>query len=198
MTEHYYTEKPVSELKLNKVKNEILGKEFSLISASGIFSKDRLDRATKLLVETIINEIEVKGKVLDIGCGNGVIGISLKKFFPGVEVVFSDINLRAVSITKKNLILNSIKAKVIHSDLFEKVKGKFDLIISNPPMSAGRKICFSLIEQSKEHLEEGGKLILVARHNKGGKILEEKMEEVFGNVEELDKKGGFRVYCSIK
>ena len=63
-------------------------------------------------------------------------------------------------------------------------------------MAAGRKICFKIIEDAKQHLKKGGTLQLVARHQKGGGQLEKKMQEVFGNTEVLSKKSGFRVYLS--
>ena len=70
--------------------------------------------------------------------------------------------------------------------------------MSNPPQTAGKEICFQLIEQSKNHLKNGGNLQLVARHNKGGKTLSRKMEEVFGNVKVIAKKAGYWAYMSVK
>jgi 16S rRNA (guanine1207-N2)-methyltransferase len=72
----------------------------------------------------------------------------------------------------------------------------FDTILLNPPQTAGKKLCFELIEESKAHLKKDGLLQLVARHNKGGKDLSKKMLEVFGNVEPTAKEAGFRVYVS--
>jgi 16S rRNA G1207 methylase RsmC len=64
-------------------------------------------------------------------------------------------------------------------------------------MAAGRKICYKIIEEAKKHLKKNGTLQLVARHQKGGKMLEKKMQEAFGNVEAIAKKSGFRVYLSV-
>ena len=74
----------------------------------------------------------------------------------------------------------------------------FDTVLSNPPMAAGREVCFRIIKESYAHLSNGGTLQIVARHNKGGKTLSEKMKEVFGNVETTANAGGFRVYLSRK
>ena len=106
-------------------------------------------------------------------------------------------NEKAVKLAKENIKLNDVKAKLLQGDLYEPVKGKkFDTILVNPPFKAGRKLCFQIIEQAKEHLKKKGALQLVAVHNKGGKVLKEKMEEVFGNAEDLEKKSGYRVYIS--
>ena len=111
--------------------------------------------------------------------------------------VVSDVNLRAIGLAIKNVKRNNIKnAEVLESDLFENIKDKFSTILCNPPQTAGKKVCFDIIEQSKDHLLKNGLLQIVARHNKGGKMLSEKMEEVFGNVEVLGIKSGYRVYYS--
>ena len=83
--------------------------------------------------------------------------------------------------------------------MFNEIKNNdFDVVLSNPPQTAGKEICFKLIEQSNEHLKNNGNLQLVARHNKGGKTLSKKMEEVFGNVRVIAKKSGYWVYVSKK
>jgi len=86
--------------------------------------------------------------------------------------------------------------EVIVSDKFKKIEGKFDTILVNPPQTAGKQLCFEMIEKSKEFLKKTGTLQLVARHNKGGKTLSLKMQEVFGNVKDIAKKSGYRVYLT--
>jgi len=94
---------------------------------------------------------------------------------------------------------NKVKVVVVHGNLFEPVKAKkFNTVISNPPQHAGKDVCFAIIEQSRDHLKKGGLLQVVARHQKGGRTLETHMKEVFGNVKEIEKKGGLRVYVSEK
>ena len=89
--------------------------------------------------------------------------------------------------------------QVRSGNLYETVKEEtFNVILVNPPQTAGKKLCFQIIEEAFQHLEEQGSLQLVARHNVGGKTLSKKMEEVFGNVETVAKRGGFRIYISHK
>lgn len=194
--EHYYFEQQKSLLKLKKIKQRIKGIEFDFYTASGVFSKERIDKGTLVLAENMV--IDKNSKVLDIGCGIGVLGVIAAKFF-NANVIMSDINRRAVMIAKKNIELNNVKAEIYQGNLYEKIKHKdFDVILSNPPQTAGKELCFKLIEKSKEHLKDGGSLQLVARHNKGGKTLSKKMEEVFGNVKVIAKKKGYWVYMSGK
>ena len=194
--EHYYSEQQKSFLKLKKLKQKIKGKEFEFYSSSGVFSKEKVDKGTLILAENMI--IDKNSKVLDIGCGIGILGIAAAKLY-NANVVMSDINKRAVVLAKKNAELNNVKAEIYQGNLYEKIKqSDFDVILSNPPQTAGKEICFELIQKSKDYLKSNGSLQLVARHNKGGKTLSEKMKEVFGNVKVIAKKSGYWVYFSLK
>lgn len=194
---HYFSEYQDSELKLKKIKVILRDRSFEFHTGSGVFSKDKVDKGSELLINSCI--VKKKWKILDLGCGYGVVGIAIAKSFPTTEIVMVDVNKRAVKLARMNLKLNKVdNVKVLDSDLFEKMNQKFNTIIVNPPQKAGKEICFKIIEESKDYLEKGGLLQLVARHNKGGKTLEQKMKGVFGNVKEMAKKGGYRVYISRK
>jgi len=194
MTEHYFTKQPLSELRVHKIKVNINGKDYEFFTASGLFSLKKLDKASRLLInKSIIND---KWKVLDLGCGYGIIGICLKILYPNIDLTMSDINKRAIMISKKNINKHNIKAKILQSAGFENINNKFDTILLNPPQAAGKSVCFSLIKNSKEHLTKDGILQVVGRHNKGGKTLSDYMKEIFGNVDDSVKKSGIRVYVS--
>ena len=194
--EHYYSERQKSKLHAKKIFQKIRNANFELCTSSGVFSKEKIDKGTLILAENMI--IDKNEKVLDIGCGIGILGIAAAKLFDA-DVVMSDINKRAVMLAKKNIVLNKVKAEIFHGNLYEKIKDNdFNVILSNPPQTAGKEICFKLIEESKIHLKNGGSLQLVARHNKGGKTLSKKMEEVFGNIKVIAKKSGYWVYLSEK
>ncbi|MDN5337191.1 MAG: rRNA (guanine1207-N2)-methyltransferase [Thermotogaceae bacterium] len=193
--EHYFIEKPKSPLKVANVELILKnGHKYVFKTPSGVFSFKRIDKATKILIENCI----IHGKdVLDIGCGYGVIGITLKLENPDINIYMSDINKRAVEFAKINAKNNNIVAEIRQSDLYNCWKEyKFDVIISNPPIVAGKRIWQKLIEGAYEHLKPGGSLQLVAYHNKGGKSISKYMEDVFGNVDYLAKEGGIRVYIS--
>jgi len=192
--EHYFTKYPKSELKIKLIKEILRKNEIKFYTASGLFSADKIDKGTKLLINKSL--IKDNDTILDLGCGCGIVGIALKLSFPEIKVTFSDINERAVKITNINLKLHKLNEGVIQSDGFENIKEKFNVILLNPPQSAGKKLCFELIEDSKKHLEKNGTLQIVARHNKGGKELSKKMLEVFENVKDIAKASGYRIYFS--
>ncbi len=194
MVEHYFTKYPKSKLILNKLKANLRNKEIIFYTASGLFSIKKVDKGSELLINKCI--IKDNWKVLDLGCGYGIIGLALLKSNKTLNITFLDINERAIEITKKNLGLNSLKATVVSSDGFKNIKNKFDTILLNPPQTAGKEFCFKLIEESKKHLNEKGLLQVVARHNKGGKELSKKMLEIFNNVKDIAKRTGYRVYIS--
>ena len=194
---NYYSEKQTSPLRLEKIKAVLRGRLFEFCSGSGVFSKKKVDNGTKVLVENCI--VKDGWKVLDLGCGYGVIGVVIGKIFPKTTVLMVDVNKRALKLAKMSLELNNIEnAEVKYRNLYSDIKEKFNTIIVNPPITAGRKLCFKIIEEAKEHLEKEGLLQLIAKHRKGGKMLGEKMLEVFGNMEEKTKSGGYRLYVSKK
>ncbi len=197
--EHYFSENPKSSFIKEKFNVEILDETIIINSGSGLFSIKELDFGTEQLIKYA--KINEDAKVLDLGCGYGIVGIFVKKHYPNTNVTLCDINDRAVKISKQNCDENDAVCTVIKSDIFsnpELNSQKFDTILTNPPFSAGKKICIQIIEESFEHLNIDGSLQLVAPHNKGGESLKKVMQEIFGNVEELCKKRGFRVYYSVK
>ncbi len=197
MTEHYYSEKQTSILRIKEIEIKLKENNLKFNTGSGVFSIGWIDKGTELLIKNCI--VKPDWRVLDLGCGWGVIGIAIAKAFPTAFVLMTDINERAVKLSRMNIKLNNLwNIKTKKSNLYEKIIHKFDTILTNPPQLAGREICFEIIEKAKSHLKKGGLLQLVARHNKGGKQLEKKMEEVFGNVKDIAKKSGYRVYVSKK
>tara|TARA_Y100000310_G_C20588892_1_gene766918 strand:- start:29 stop:619 length:591 start_codon:yes stop_codon:yes gene_type:complete len=193
---HYFSEKQTSPLNPQKINARLRGRLFEFWTGSGVFSAKRVDKGTELLVNSaIINE----GRVLDMGCGIGIVGIVVAKYFPDIMVVMTDINKRAVKLAKRNIKLNNVdNVEVRHGNLFEPINEKFNIILINPPQKAGKKLCFEMIEKSADYLVKKGLLQIVARHNKGGKELSKRMREVFGNVKDIAKKAGYRVYVSEK
>lgn len=172
------------------------GHVYTFKTPSGVFAFKKIDKATRILIENCV----IDGKdVLDIGCGYGVIGVTLKLENPDINIYMSDINKRAVEFSKINAKDNNIVAEIRQGNLYECWKSyKFDIIISNPPIVAGKKVWKRLIEGAFKHLRPHGSLQLVAYHNKGGKSIAKYMEDVFGNVDHLVKEGGIRVYISRK
>lgn len=194
---HYFDEQQEGPFNPFPIVIRLPDMVFELKSASGVFSLKHLDKGTETLLKYAVLP-ELKGaSVLDLGCGYGAVAIVTKRRRPDMRVTASDVNERAIRLTKLNARELHLDIHVTKSNLFEHLE-LFDCILTNPPYVAGRKTLFALIEQAPSHLNKDGSFQLVARHQKGGKVLEQKMLEVFGNVDVLGKGAGFRVYCSKK
>ena len=165
---------------------------------NGVFSKDRVDFGTNVLLNAL-PDIENNAKVLDVGCGYGVIGIAIARSNPAIDVTMVDVNERALALTNENIKLNNVKnAKAVLSNLYENIDGEFDYIISNPPIRAGKEIVHGVAVGGYDHLKEGGRIYLVIQKKQGAPSLEKRLEEVFGNVETVDKRNGYFVLMAEK
>ena len=163
---------------------------FNFNTDNGVFSKGELDFGTKLLIENVL-KLDICGSVLDLGCGYGPIGIILKKL-KDVNVTMCDINNRAIHLTKMNAKNNNVEVNVINSDGYENIKDTFNYIISNPPIRVGKKKLYGLLIDSKEHLVDGGELLIVVRKEQGALSLIKDMNCYF-KTEVLDKQKGFLI-----
>lgn len=194
--EHYYSQNPSVSHDENKIRYRIGEIELELITDAGVFSKKRVDFGSDLLINSIP---QISGKVLDIGCGYGVIGISLSHLNPSSEVTMIDINERAVELANRNIQLNNIKnAKAIQSNGFENVNGTFDVIVSNPPIRTGKKVIYPIFEQSIEFLNNNGSIYLVIQKKQGAKSAFDKLESIYGNCEVINKDAGYWILKSTK
>jgi len=195
---HYFSSKPTAEDRRGLIRTILRGKRYEFITSRGVFSAKKVDNGTRILVENMV--LPEEGRLLDMGCGIGVIGIVAVRERPGLEVVMTDVNQRAVELTRLNAKRNKVTNVSVHEGfLFEPLGDmKFDSIVSNPPISAGmRKVVFPLVEGAKERLVEGGTLQLVIQSNKGGKMLAGAMDEAFGEHTVLTRKSGYRVLLAV-
>ena len=195
--EHYFTNNPTSKSEERLIEYRIKDKIIKFISDNGVFSKGHVDIATNFMLN-VITEENISGKVLDVGCGYGAIGITLSKFFD-IEVTMLDINERALALANKNVKLNHLEnIKIIESDGFEKITDEYDYIITNPPIRAGKAVIYKMYEDAYKHLKNGGKLYLVINKKHGAPSTKEYLTQIFGNCEILDKKTGFHVMMCEK
>jgi 16S rRNA (guanine1207-N2)-methyltransferase len=164
----------------------------------GVFSKDFLDYASKLLLENMDFEMPGGEAVLDVGCGYGPIGIYAKKVTNN-PVVMLDVNPRALALSSQNLVLNGLDAEVLESDCLDNVLDKkFGLIICNPPIHAGKNVVYKIFEQAYEVLNKNGSFWIVIQQKHGAPSAIKKLESVFEKVEITYKKKGFYIIKSTK
>lgn len=189
---HYFTNDYVkSEEKTVKVI--IKNTHLKFIVDNGVFSKKGLDFGTRTLLENIQ---DIKGDVLDFGCGYGPIGIFIKKTSSS-NVDMIDINDRAISLAKKNAKLNKVDVNIFKSNIYENIDKKYDYIITNPPIRVGKKILYEILFKAKEYLKENGKLLFVINKNGGAKSVLKDLEKEY-EVDVITKNKGFYIICAKK
>ena len=161
---------------------------FTFCTDNGVFSKGELDFGTYLLIKNVL-KLNIYGKVLDLGCGYGPLGITLKKIM-NVDMVMSDVNNRALHLTRMNAKKNNVDVSIINSDGYENIHDKFNYIVSNPPIRIGKRKLYDLLIDSMNHLEKDGSLIVVIRKEQGALSFIKDMSVKY-NVKVLEKDKGF-------
>ena len=176
---------------------EFKGINFRFTSDNGVFSKNEIDDGSALLLKTYIENGKV-GRTLDVGSGVGLLGIVISKT-NNCEVDMLEINKRAVDLCEENISYNCVdKCNVYESDLYEKANDMYDVVVSNPPIRAGKKVVFEILEKSKDYLKKDGELWIVIRKNHGADSAKKKLIEVYGNCECVKKDKGFYILKSVK
>ena len=195
---HYYTNNIHLESDESKIDFRFRGNELTFISDIGVFSKERIDYGSRALLDAMDIK-ENQKSLLDVGCGYGTLGVSLAKVYPWLSVEMVDVNERAVLLSNKSIAANGIKnAKAYVSSVYENVEGTYDVIISNPPIRAGKKVVHEILEKAYEHLNDQGELIVVIQKKQGAPSAKTKMEEVFGNCEIINRDKGYFILKSQK
>lgn len=196
MADHYYTKQPNSRHSARSFEVLALGHSLLFETDAGVFSRGDLDDGSRLLLTALP---ALTGRVLDLGCGWGAIGIALGKANPEAQILMSDINERAVSLADKNAKKNGLaNVNAIQSDAFENIDGCFDCIITNPPIRAGKQVIYAMFDEAHNRLTEGGALYIVIRKQQGAESALKHLKETYGNAERIERDKGFWVIKAIK
>lgn len=195
MFNHYFTDNATSKPEIEHIKIRIKETRINLDTVRWLFSYQKLDFGTRLMLEH--STISNRASVLDLGCGTGVVAVYLATMDQSLDITAVDVSQTAVDITKtnaKNLGLTNIKVQ--KSDWFQSIDSKFDVIMLNPPFSAGKAVCTKLIVDSYGHLNTGGRLYVVAPTNKWAKSYAKIIEDRFGNIETVIMFRWFRLFLT--
>lgn len=199
---HYFSE--VQDVKsVKKIINyEIKNEKFEFLTDNGVFSKIKVDFGTDVMLRTFLNENKKLEniRILDIGCGYGVVSVVVKRFFEKAKILSTDVNERALELTKENIQKNNRTDdfEVRKSFVFDNISENFDVILSNPPIRAGKQVIFEIYEKSFFHLNKNGKFYCVIQTKHGAKSTKKKLEELFGNCTTLVIEAGYRIFRCVK
>lgn len=189
MSQHYFTDRPDAAHKYETFDFELLGTRLVFHTDSGVFSKDSVDFGTRVLLNALP---PLHGRILDLGCAWGAVGVAVGKKYPDAEIVMSDVNERAMALAEKNLRENGVSnARILKSDCMDSVPGTFDFILTNPPIRAGKGVIYKMFDQASERLKEGGALFLVIRKQQGAPSAKAHLEENFESVQVIQKEKGY-------
>ena len=191
MNDQYYTADPTSESRPMPCAFPYRGYGLNFMTDAGVFSKGELDVGTRLLLDALP---ALAGDVLDIGCGWGAIGVAVAKANRNASVTMVDVNRRALGLCRENCERNRVTAQILESDGMAEVLGrKFDAIITNPPIRAGKQVIYKMFADAAVSLREDGALYLVIRKQQGAESCMKYLKTLFHEVEKLDKSAGFWV-----
>ncbi|WP_019123549.1 class I SAM-dependent methyltransferase [Brevibacillus massiliensis] len=198
MTDHYYSNQPRTPHDEREFSFDLNGRAFRFVTDAGVFSRDRVDFGSLLLIETM--EFPADASVLDVGCGYGPIGLSAAVRASRGWVTMIDVNERAVMLARRNAERNGIEnVEVLISDLYSEVRGRtFDVILTNPPIRAGKDVVHRIFTEGHELLAEGGQMWVVIQKKQGAPSAWKKLQEVYSSVEEVEKKKGYSIFRAYK
>ncbi len=199
MSEHYYSQNPDVESDPQYISDQLLGNSFRFKTDQGVFSKNAIDFGSKVLIETFQMPI-VEGLLLDVGCGYGPIGLSIAKHNPERNVHMVDVNNRALELAKENASKHNImNVEIYQSDIYNEVKvSGFAAIVTNPPIRAGKDVVHKILLDGYDLLAEGGEMWSVIQKKQGAPSAMKKLEEVYGNVELVNREKGYYILKSVK
>lgn len=196
MPDHYFTQTPSSQSRPALLDIEFLGERLSFHTDAGVFSRTELDPGSALLIKSAE---PLSGRVVDMGCGWGPIGLFLARKNPNAQLILADVNERAVELSRRNIQENHVSnARVMQSDGLAALPETFDYFISNPPIRAGKKTIYDWFAQAHERLTPGGTLLIVIRKQQGAPSALKYLSELFGDAQVIARDKGYWILRAQK
>lgn len=199
MAEQYFTENPTVDHDEHQVNYHLNGINLNLTTDAGVFSKNRVDYGSGVLIEQMLDQDLPGGNILDVGCGYGPIGLFAAKKWPDRQVDMVDVNERAMDLARRNAAANGAgNVNIFASDRYQEVSGQYAMIVTNPPIRAGKAIWSSILAEAKDHLTAGGILLVVIQKKQGAPSAKKLMAASLGNCEILTRDKGYYILKSVK
>ncbi|MBD2758534.1 methyltransferase [Yimella sp. cx-573] len=192
--DHYFSAEPASADERRTINVPLAGATRAVQVAPGIFSPDRIDQGTSVLLQHA-PQPPAEGTFLDLGCGWGPIALSLALHSPNATVYAVDVNERAMDLARTNAA--SLGLKGVHVSAAQEVPAgaRFDLIWSNPPIRVGKAVLHDLMRTWLPRLTDDGAAYLVVQKNLGSDSLQKWITENLDGlaVERFTSVRGFRI-----
>ena len=196
---HYFQDDPKLASNIKTITYEVNGISMQLFTDNGVFSKGKVDEGSLAFLKVIL-PLDLGNNILDLGCGYGTIGLTLAIAKKEARVTLADINTRALTLCKKNADAYNLSQRVtiLQSDIYTKIEGKYDSIVINPPIRAGKSVTYKMYEEAKQYLIDGGSLLIVIRKAQRAESAAKYIESIFGNVKLIDRHKGYHIYQAVK
>ena len=196
---HYFQDDPTLASNIKEITYEINGLTMHLLTDNGVFSKNKVDEGSLAFLKVLLPR-DLGNNILDLGCGYGTIGLTLAVVKKEARITLADINSRALALCRRNAELNNVSQRVtiLQSDIYTKIEGKYDSIVINPPIRAGKSVTYKMYEEAKQYLIDGGSLLIVIRKAQGAESASKYIESIFGNVKLLDRRKGYHILQAVK
>jgi len=190
--EHYFSARPASAGDDREVRLVVDGQAVLLTSGRGVFSSDRIDPGTSVLIQHAPHP-PTSGSVLDLGCGYGPIACAIALRSPRADVLAIDVNERAVELTQTNA--QRLGLDRLHAMQPERVEPtlRFAAIYSNPPIRVGKAVLHELLTTWLDRLEPSGRAYLVVHRHLGSDSLQRWLHEQSYAVERRVSVRGYRL-----
>ncbi|MBK8460722.1 MAG: methyltransferase [Micropruina sp.] len=194
MGAHYFTT-PRGPERRRTLKVHFWDTDWEFVGAAGVFSGSSLDQGTAVLLRESTPPAQAT-RLLDLGCGYGVIAVGLAVACPGAVVDAVDVNDRALTLTAENAATNGVGDRVrpVRPEQVEPTL-LYDEIWSNPPIRIGKEALHELLLTWLPRLRPGGVARLVVSRNLGADSLQRWLTEVGYRCERLASAKGFRVFA---
>jgi 16S rRNA G1207 methylase RsmC len=190
--DHYFSADPAAPFQRTPVRTEVWGHELDLTSGSGVFANGRLDIGTSVLFRETTPP--AGGRILDLGCGYGVIGLAICVAVPSARVTAVDVNQRAVLLAIENAAALGVTDRYVAVTPEQvPVDERYDEIWSNPPIRIGKAALHELLLTWLPRLAPGGRAVMVVGKNLGADSLQRWLGELGYPTERHASATGFRV-----